>query len=130
MNKAIRALLPLAGIFLFTSLSILVFKNQLQHAGFDTSVLNGANILFFAISILSFFIQLRGISNTNPYVFVRSVMSGMMMKMLVCLIATFAYVYYAGNYNKKSVFVALFLYLIYLSIEVFVIMKMNKKKNA
>jgi len=131
MNKSVRALLPLTGLFLFISLSVFVFSDQLQNNGFDTRVLNGANILFFVISILSFFIQLRGVSNTNPHVFVRSVMLGMMMKMLVCVIATFAYVYYAGSYySKRSVFVALFLYLVYLSIEVYAVMKMNKKKNA
>lgn len=130
MNKSVTGLLPLTVLFLFISLVILFFHNQLKNAGFNTAVLTGANFLFFLLSVISFFIQLRGITNPNPYVFVRGVMSGMMIKMLVCLIAVFAYVYYSDNYNKRSVFVALFLYVVYLSVEVFVVMKMNKKKNA
>jgi hypothetical protein len=131
MNKPFRTLLPLPGIFLIFSLSILFFSGQLQDAGFDTRILTAANILFFLISVLSFFIQLRGMRNTNPHVFVRSVMAGMMVKMLVCIIATFAYVQLAGkNFNKRSVFVSLLLYLVYLAVEVVVVTKMNKKKNA
>ena len=131
MNKAARALLPLAGVFLFLSLSVFFFSKQLISAGFDTNVLLVANVLLLAISFLSFFIQFRGIGNTNPHVFVRSVMAGMMMKMLVCLAVTFAYVYLSGSgYNKKSVFVALLLYLVYLALEVYAVMTLNKKKNA
>lgn len=126
-----RALLPLTGLFLFTTLTIYVFSKQLQAAGFDIAVLLCANILFLAISVASFFIQFRGIGHKNPHVFVRGVMSGMMMKMLVCLAVTFGYVYLSGNgYNKRSVFIALFLYLVYLAVEVYTVMKLNKNKNA
>jgi hypothetical protein len=70
-------------------------------------------------------------NNSNPNVFVRSVMTGMLLKMLICLALTFGYVYNAGsNFNKRSLFLSLLLYLIYLSLEVFAGMKMNKKKNA
>lgn len=131
MNKAVRALSPLATIFLIISLLIIIFNQQLKKSGFDTALLHGANILFLVLSLLSYTIQLRGLNNANPHVFVRSVMSGMMLKMVVCMVATFAYIYSTGNnYSKRSVFTALFLYLIYLSVEVYVIMKTNKKKNA
>ncbi len=131
MNNAVRGCLPLAGLFLIIFFSIFLLSDQLKSAGFDTVVLHVANMLLLGIGIFSYFIQLRGIRHANPHVFVRSVMAGMMMKMLVCVVATFAYINTKGlSYNKKSVFVAMLLYLVYLTVEVLVVMKMNKKKNA
>jgi chromosome condensin MukBEF MukE localization factor len=90
-----------------------------------------ANGLFFIISIISFLIQRKGLHNKNPHVFVRSVMAGMMVKMAICIVAIIAYVYFSGEaFNKRGVFIALFLYLIYLATEVFVVMKMNKNKKT
>jgi hypothetical protein len=94
-------------------------------------VLLGANVLFFLLTIVSFFIQRKGMLNKNPHVFVRSVTGGMMVKMVFCILAVIGYVYASGDqFNKRGVFIALFLYLVYLAIEVMVVMKMNKKHNA
>jgi len=131
MSKGSKGLLPVFYIFLFIAVLLLIFSNKLAEAGVDTIVLTGANILLFVLSVISFFIVLKGIRHSNPNVFVRSVMGSMMIKMVVCLVATFLYVYFTGdNYNKKSVFIALLLYLVYLSAEVVVLMKLNKNKNA
>ena len=131
MNKPAGALLPLTAFFLLIALLLFMLKKQITDAGFDITVLHISNAILFFISVVSFFIQLRGIRHSNPHVFVRSVMSGVMLKMLVVVAATFAYVYSSdGTYNKRSVMAGLFLYLVYLAIEVFVVMKLNKKKNA
>jgi len=130
MNKVVRGMIPLAGLFFTFTFFVLIFSRQIKEAGFDINVLIIANTLLFLLSIISFFKQHRGMTNPNPHVFVRGVISVMMLKMIICLAAIFIYVYYSANYNKRSVFVALFLYLGYLTAEVYVIMKMNKKKNA
>jgi hypothetical protein len=58
-------------------------------------------------------------------------MTGMMLKMIACVMAVLGYVYLSGaSFNKRAVFIALFLYLIYLATEVFVVMKMNKNKKT
>lgn len=131
MNAPGRLLLPL--ILLFTLITGLIFIlfSTLKNYHIDSNVLLGANALFFIISMISFFIQRNGLQNKNPHVFVRSVTAGMMVKMVFCIIAVIAYVYFSGaGFNKRAVFIALFLYLIYLATEVFVVMKMNKNKKT
>ncbi|MEP7165743.1 MAG: hypothetical protein ABI741_13670 [Ferruginibacter sp.] len=131
MNAPGRLLLPL--ILLFTLITGLIFllAPTLKNYHIDSNVLIGANALFFLISIVSFSIQRKGLQNKNPHVFVRSVMAGMMVKMVICIIVVIAYVSFSGTgFNTRAVFIALFLYLIYLATEVFVVMKMNKNKKT
>lgn len=130
-NAAGRLLLPLILLFVLINFSVFFFSTSLVKNNIDVNVLYVGNLLMFVISIISFFIQQKGMYNKNPHVFVRSVMSGMMLKMAVCILAVFAYVYSSGTtYNKRGIFIALFFYLIYLATEVYVIMKMNKNKKA
>jgi high-affinity Fe2+/Pb2+ permease len=75
--------------------------------------------------------QARALKNKNPNVFIRSVMGGMILKMFACIIAVFIYVQLSGaDFNKRSIFTALCLYLVYLAVEVRSVMKLNRNKNA
>ena len=131
MQSPIRFLIPLFIVFLVFLVVPIVLSDILLRYHIDKNVLLCANGLFFIISLISFFIQKRGLENKNPHVFIRSVTGGMMIKMIFCIIAVIGYVYYSGPaYNKRAVFISLFLYLVYLSAEVMVVMKMNKKQHA
>lgn len=131
MNAPGRLLLPLVLLFSLITGFIFLFFSTLKIFHIDSNVLLGSNAMFFMISIVSFFIQRNGLQNKNPHVFVRSVMAGMMVKMVICILAVIAYVYFIGaGFNKRAVFIALFLYLIYLATEVYVVMKMNKNKKT
>lgn len=75
--------------------------------------------------------QKKALNNANPNVFVRSVMGGMLIKMFVVITAVIVYRLVAGNsVSKVSVFASMFLYLLYLGVEVAIITKLNKQKNA
>jgi len=131
MNATGRLLFPLNILFFICFIIIYFFTPWLSKYNIDRTVLLCSNIIFYLISLLSFAIQRKGLYDKNPHVFVRSVMAGMMLKMVLCIIAVIAYVYLSGpNFNKRAVFISLFLYLIYLATEVFVVMKMNKNKKA
>jgi hypothetical protein len=131
MQPTIRILSPVIILFLLLTTFIFTSSRFLEQLHIDRNVLLGANVLFFLLTIVSFFIQRRGMLNKNPHVFVRSVTGGMMVKMVFCILAVIAYVYASGEqFNKRGVFIGLFLYLVYLAIEVMVVMKMNKKHNA
>ena len=131
MQPTIRILSPVIILFLLLTTFLLTSSRFLEQLHIDRNVLLGANVLFFLLTIISFFIQRRGMLNKNPHVFVRSVTGGMMVKMVFCILAVIAYVYASGEqFNKRGVFIGLFLYLVYLAIEVMVVMKMNKKHNA
>ena len=131
MHPRKKIILPLLIIFLIFSASLPLVHPLLAKWGINSDVLIVANILFFAVSLIAFFMQQKALQNINPNVFVRSVMAGMLIKMFVCITAVIIYRLVAGNnVSKVSVFAAMFLYLLYLAVEVAVITKLNKQKNA
>jgi hypothetical protein len=131
MSLSSRFLFPILGLFLIITLVILAFSAFLQRNGIHTGVLLVANGIFLLLNIIVFLIQKKAIAHPNPNVFIRSVMGGMMLKMLVCAVAVLAYVLSVGpGYNKRSVFISLFIYLIYLAVEVTILMRLNNKKHA
>ena len=131
MNARKKIIVPLIAIFVIFSGFIVASRNLLANWGIDSDVLVVANIIFFLVSLLVFFMQQKALANLNPNVFVRSVMAGMLIKMFVCIAAVIVYRLVAGNnVSKVSVFAAMFLYLLYLGVEVAVITKLNKQKNA
>lgn len=131
MNASPRLLYPMLVLFAIISVLILSMAGFLKKYGIDTNVLLVANGIFLLINILVFLMQKKAHSHSNPNVFVRAVMGGMMLKMLVCAIAVIVYVVSIGNtYNKKAVFISLFIYLIYLAVEVATLMRLNNKKHA
>jgi lysylphosphatidylglycerol synthetase-like protein (DUF2156 family) len=131
MTAQRKVLLPLVLTFIFVNSFLFTAKNLLLKWNIDRDVVITANLIFFVVSLLVFTMQRKALSNPNPHVFVRSVMGGMMLKMFVCIIAVIIYVVAAGKgYNKPGVFASLFLYLIYLVVEVAVIMKLNKRTDA
>lgn len=126
-----RLLAPLIITFIIFSIIFLVFRLQLENLHTNTVVLHAGNAILLFIGILSVFIQVKGMNNSNPHAFVRSVTSGMMVKMIVCVMAVFGYVYLSGSdYNKHSIFILLFIYLVYLAVEVAALMKLNKNSKA
>ncbi|RYY70563.1 MAG: hypothetical protein EOO13_06190 [Chitinophagaceae bacterium] len=131
MTAPNRVIYPLLAIFAILSGMIVVFSKSLERYNVETTVLLAANGLFFLLNVIVSLTQKKALGNSNPNVFVRSVIAGMMIKMFVCAIAVLAYVTLVGpGYNKKGVFISLFIYLIYLAVEVGTIMRLNKRSNA
>lgn len=130
MKKDSSKIFPVLAVFIVASASIFLAKDWLLQKGFDTDVLLAANFFFLIIHLISFFMQRKSLSNTNPNVFVRAVMGGMILKMFTCITVVFIYVSVLGDeYNKKSLFTALILYLFYLAAEVIAISSSLKKGN-
>jgi len=98
---------------------------------FDNRVVMGGNCLFFLISLLVFRMQYLAMFNANPNVFIRSVMSGMIIKVFACVVAVIGYYLVSRSaFNKPAVYAAMVIYIVYLVVEVRTIMKLNKTKNA
>ena len=91
-----------------------------------------SNCLLFCLSTLILRIQQKGLNNKNPNAFIQSIMLGMLLKMFVCVIAVLIYVLMSkSGINKNGLLLSMFLYLIYLAVEVSAISKINKqRKNA
>ena len=131
MNFSFKPALPLFITFLV--LTVLTFAGNLFFAekGISYSTVMGGNSLFFLISLLVFRMQYRAMYNSNPQVFIRSVMGGMIIKVFGCVIAVVAYYLISGPaFNKPAVYICMVIYIVYLVVEVRTIMKLNKTKNA
>jgi uncharacterized membrane protein YdcZ (DUF606 family) len=131
MRPQIKIISPLFLVFTLTILVLYAIRGILAQWGIDFTILNIANGIFFLLSLLTFIMQRKALENSNPNVFVRSVMGGMLIKMFVTISVVIVYRLIAGNsVSKVSVFSAMFLYLLYLGVEVAVITKLNRKKNG
>jgi hypothetical protein len=131
MNKQRRFILPMVMIFIFTNTFLLLFGQRLAAWGVDRYMLLGANCLFFIVSLIAFLLQRSALNNTNPNVFIRSVMGSMFIKMMLVLVVFVVYIMIVRKgINKPAVFAAMFLYLVYLAAEVAGVMKLNREKNA
>jgi hypothetical protein len=131
MSPQIKISSPLFLVFTLTILVLYAIRGILAQLGIDFTILNIANGIFFLLSLLTFIMQRKALENSNPNVFVRSVMGGMLIKMFVTISVVIVYRLIAGNsVSKVSVFSAMFLYLLYLGVEVAVITKLNRKKNG
>ena len=130
MNSRYKVLLPLFITFLV--LTVIIISAKISYAkGIDYTIVMAANCLFFLISLFVFRMQFVAMHNSNPNVFIRSVMGGMIIKVFGCIIAVVGYYFLSGKlFNKPAVYIAMVIYIIFLTVEVRTIMKLNKQKNA
>lgn len=131
MKAKRNVLLPLLLVFIICNGFFLSAKTLLAKWGIDNDLLIISNSLFLILSLITFFIQQKALQNSNPNVFIRSVMAGMMIKMFVCIIAIFIYwLAMKDKFSKGTVFVSMIVYLIYLAAEVSIVTKLNRQKNG
>lgn len=131
MQNKRKQILPLLFIFIFLNTVFLTMPAFFERYGIDRDVLIIANALLFLTNFIAFFLQRKALQNSNPNVFVRSMMASMLIKMVVLLGAFLAYVVLLGKaVNKPAIYISIFLYLLYLAVEVALVMKLNKQNNA
>jgi hypothetical protein len=131
MNFSFKPVIPLFITFLV--LTVFCFAGSLLFTdkGINYIMVMGGNCLFFLVSLFVFRMQFLAMYNSNPNVFIRSVIGGMIIKMFACLIAIVAYYFMSKTaFNKPAVYISLVIYIVYLVVEVRTIMKLNKSKNA
>ncbi|MBS1917106.1 MAG: hypothetical protein JST87_12585 [Bacteroidetes bacterium] len=132
-NKPVKN--PVAAIIvIFVLVNILAFVSEKLFPSLDVSytvVLIG-NLILFIAAIFSFLIFRKGLKNTNPYAFVRTIYAGMLFRMAVCMIAVVIYIFAErSNVNKIGIFICCGLYLVYTFTEVRILLRLNKsQKNA
>jgi len=131
MNQRSNVVLPLVITFILFAVALVLAWLFWKDASVNFVVLLGANVLFFLVSVAAFRIQYKAMHDSNPNVFIRKVMTTMLLKMFVALAAVMAYVFISGkNFNRPAVYISMLIYLVYLVVEVGLVMKLNKRKNA
>jgi hypothetical protein len=101
----------------------------------DILLLISGNLILFIVTSVSFVLYRKALFATNTHAFIRNVYSGMLLKLFVCMIAAFIYIYASGGQvNKAGLFSVMFLYLVYTFVEVAILLKQSKQikqsKNA
>jgi Ca2+/Na+ antiporter len=80
------------------------------------------------VSLLSFNIIKRGIKSGNPNAFVRSKMTGTLLKFFICVAILLIYVFLNDRQiHKPSLFLFLGMYAVYSAIEAVPLSKMARK---
>lgn len=131
MNSLLKLMRPLLIVFILLTALVFATEGLIEKYKVDKNTLLIANMLLLLLFVLVLMVQKSALSHTNPNVWVRSVMIGMMLKMLIIAIAVLVYVKTIGEgYNQKSILIALSFYFIYLIVEVKTITKLNPGKNA
>jgi hypothetical protein len=133
MIKLFKKSSHLFSVFIIIGVISIFLKEYVKrnHINIDVEVLQGANAILYILSLITLNLQIKAMKNTNPNVFIRSVMGSMMIKMFIVVAIVFAYTILSGDhFNKRGIFISLFLYLLYLAVEVYALMKLNQQKNA
>ncbi len=127
-TKNNKAIFPLFIFFMLVNFVCLFFKDSLDAKGIDHFVLATGNCILFVLSVFIYFMQKKSLQNTNPNVFVRSVMAGTLIKLVVIAGALVVYLLTAGESKSNyGILAAMSLYFVYTFIEVKTASRLNKE---
>lgn len=130
MDSGKQVFLPFLIVFAFFTLLIFILWNSIEKWGMQRNILMLANVFFLLLSLLVFYIQRKNLHASNPHQFIRSTMTGMMLKMFLTIAAILVYYFSATHFSRLSVVAAMVIYLFYLSAEIKTLLKLNRKPNA
>lgn len=126
-----KAVLPIILVFIFINTFLLTGRSFLEKQNIDREVLIASNAILFISNFITLLLLQRSLKSSNPNVFVRSMMAGTVIKLLIIAISFIAYAFAVKkNINKPAVYISIFLYFLYLALEVGIVLKLNKQKNA
>jgi hypothetical protein len=130
MKEKVRGFFPVLLLFVVLNGFFLSGKNIFNRWNADQEALIIGNLVLFFVTLVSFMVLYRGMKNSNPNVFVRSVFGSFMIKFFICAIAAFIYISQnKKNINKPALFICMGLFLLYLFTEVGIFMKLLKKEK-
>lgn len=120
--------LPILLVFIIINTACLFMKEFLLEKGINASVLLGANVILFLLSVIALIMHIKAVKNPNPQVFVRSVMAASFIKLMVIALSALAYLALAKeNRNIAAVIASMGLYVIYTVIEIRNASKINRE---
>ena len=129
-NTVFRSFRPLILLFIIISALTITGRAWLSRWNVDGNVLIVGNLVLFAATALSFFLFSRSLGTKNAQAIVRTVYTGVLSKMIVCLLTVFIYISIAGKgVNKAGIFGCMLLYLLYTTVEVAILMKLSKQNK-
>jgi len=125
-----RSFLPIVVVFVLVSLFIWLAGPLLEAWKADRWVLTGGNVLLFLVTLISFMLYSKALRSANVHAFVRVMYGSLLIKMLVCLVATFIYASVAGRaVNRNGILCCFVFYILYTFFEVKILMELTRKQG-
>lgn len=123
-----RPFLPIAIIFIVTTLILILVPSLDFLWGMDKAVMLVGNTILFIATAISFSLFKKSLNNNNVHAFLRMIYGGMFAKMLIVLFTALIYIMIAKKgVSKGAVFGCMFLYFVYTFVEISIIMKLSRK---
>lgn len=125
----IKSFIPFLILFVVSNILLVLLKDKLLANDVDVYFIWGANVVIFALTILGYFIQVKGAQSANFNAFLRGIYSSLLLKMFVVIIALVIYISIEGSdVNSAAIFTSMGFYLVYTAIEVMQLMKIVRNK--
>lgn len=129
-RKRANGITSLFILFIIVNSFCFLFKNWLDAKNIDHLVVIGANCILFVLSATVYYMHKKAVQNKNPYAFVRSVMAGTFIKLVVIAIAVVIYLKLAEqNKSVYAIVAGIGLYFIYTFVEVRSAQRLNKQNG-
>ena len=125
-----KAILPLFILFIVIDSFILYSHSYFTTTLIDLMAIFVCNCLLFVLSVLSLVMHEKAINQKNANAMVTSVMGATLLKLLVLASAAFIYLFLKKSANVTyTLFIVMFMYIIYTALEVRTALKMNDKNG-
>ncbi|WP_343692249.1 hypothetical protein [Chitinophaga sp.] len=120
----------LIGLFIILNGALIYFNARLLEKGVHQHVLLIGNLALAAITGLSYSMNRKGIQSADNNAFVRRVYASTLSKMMLCLVGITVYVVLNRSHtSKETIFILMFLYVVYTVIETLSLQQLTKRKK-
>jgi len=125
-----RFFIRLFAVFGILNGLIIIFKPRLLDLGTHVNVLMAGNLIMAIISLASYFLSRQGLASSNHNAFIRAVYGSTLIKLFLCVIGIVTYVLiYKPDVSKLTIFMLLFLYLVYTVFETLSLFRLTRLKK-
>ena len=128
--SGLKSFLPSVVLFLLLNGLFMFFEGILTGYGFSRQVLLWGNAFLFGLSMSSFLLQQKAAQSTSPQLIVRYFYISFLVKLILVAVMALIYAKTAAKVNKASVIACMVFYMLYTFIEISMLLKAGKQKNA
>lgn len=128
--NGLKIFLPSVFLFLILSGLFVLYQRLLAGYGFSIPVLLYGNVFLFGLSIISLLFQQKAAKSASAQLFIRYFYISFLVKLVLVAVAALVYAQTAAKINKVSIIACMLFYLVYTFLEISVLLKAGKQKNA
>lgn len=129
--KAFYAIIkPICTCYFVMYVCLTLISKWLKSKGIHSDVLRIGNLVIFFVTFLSLFIITRKRIFTNAFAFVQAIYGSVFIKMILCSVAVFTYIYNTTKPNKPAILLLMPIYLVYLALEVMAFLKLQNQLKS